>query len=125
VELLLDRIKNDSSYYVVASSFLSLAKLEGEKALEIIKEHSTRESLFDIYKLSSIIAFKVIDTPAAIEALVPLTKLGEEYAIRERALIALSECQSDKERVKSILSSFLSDKDTRIVSKAKELLEII
>ena len=122
-DLLLDRVKNDSSYYVVANSLVSLAKLEGAKVLDIIIEHSKQESFLDIYKQSSIAAFTIIDTPKSIEALVPLTKLGEEYSIREQAILALSECQSDKEKVKSILSSLLNDKDIRIANKTKELLE--
>ena len=125
VNLLLDRIKNDPSYYVVANSFVGLAKIEGEKALDIIVEHSKQESFLDLYKINSIVALRIIDTPKSIEELVPLTKLGEEYSIRELALTALSECQSDKKRVKSIISSLLNDKDIRIINKAKELLEKI
>jgi aminopeptidase N len=123
--LLFDRIKNDSSYYVVANSFVSLAQIEGEKVLDIIVKYSKQESFFETYKFRSIVAFKMIDTPESIEAIVPFTKLGEEYFVREFALTALSECKSDKEKVKFILSSLLNDKDTRIISKAKELLEKI
>ena len=120
-----ERINNDSSYFVVGSSIVSLSAIEGEKALDVISNNLNINSFHDIIKHSIITALKIIDTPNSIDILAKLTKFGEKYNIRERAISTLATCKSDAPKVKEILQNLLNDKDIRVRDLAKELLSKI
>lgn len=121
--ILRDRINNDSSYVVMSAAIISLSLIEGEKALDIISNTLKINSFRDIVKFSSITALRIIDTPKSIKLLLNILKSNEKLNIRERALLSVVQCTSDKLRIKEELSSLANDRDPRISNKVKELLE--
>ena len=99
-----DIISNDKSSDVVATAIVELAKVEGKKGIDFIRQQINRSSWDDEIKTACLNAFGIIGDESAVKDIKPLALGRFNRAVREAGFTAWGKCsQNDPELIKSLL----------------------
>ena len=123
IDILKNRILNDSSYSVRANALVSLAVIDPDNSFNIILPFIKRESFRDILKLSAITALEVTKDISAVNPLIEMTNIQQPYPVRERALAALFTFKNQNSKILELAKTLTNDPDLRIRIKLADLID--
>jgi len=95
--LLEELVRRDASYHVAKAALESMAKLEPDGALGLLKLGLARDAWDDIVRRAAITAMSALGEPEAVPEILPYVKPGVYEETRKDALAALGSLGADLE----------------------------
>ncbi len=125
---LLARHASDSepSYACRAAALTALGKVGSDKHMPIFEAGLAAESQHDKVREGAIKGLREVDTPEALELVIPFTEAGNLSRLRPQAIEAVGSLgHHDPDRAFEVLSELLQDREARSVRAAGQALVVL